>query len=110
MILNLIFIWLIVVMIIDISGVMDSIKYGISKFLTHGKIPTTDFRIKPFDCSFCMNFWISLIYIICVGQFSLGLLAFILGLSVLTPILKDLINLVKDIFIFLINKIYNLIQ
>ena len=110
MILNLIFIWIITVIIIDISGIIDSIKFRLSKFLTKGKIPTTEFRIKPIDCSFCMNFWIGLIYIICMGEFSLALVALILGLSVMTPILKDLINLVKDIFIFLINKIYDLLQ
>ena len=110
MILDLIFIWIVTVIVIDISGFIDSVKLGISKLLTKGKLPTTDYRLKPIDCSFCMNFWTGLIYIICMGQFSLGLLAFILFLSTLTPILKDLINMVKDIFIFLMNKIYNYIQ
>lgn len=66
MILNLIFIWIIAVIVIDISGIMDSVKYGLSRFLTKGKIPTTDYRIKPFDCSFCMNFWTGLVYLICM--------------------------------------------
>lgn len=110
MILNLIFIWIITVIIIDISGIVDSIKMLIAKILTKGKIPTNDFRMKPFDCSFCMNFWLGLAYILLVGQFSLGLLAFILVLSVFTPILKDIIILLKDLFIKLINKIYDILE
>ena len=66
MIPNLIFIWIIAVIVIDISGIMDSVKYGLSKFLTKGKITTTDYRIKPFACSFCMNFWTGLVYLICM--------------------------------------------
>ena len=108
--LNLLFIQLICVLIIDISGFIDSLKYGISKILTKGKIPTADYRIKPIDCSLCMTFWTGLIYIICMGQFSLLLLAYILLLSIMTPILKDFINLIKDICIFVINKIYKLIE
>ena len=106
MILDLICIWIICVLVIDISGFIDSIKYGISYFLTKGKIPTTDYRLKPLDCSFCMNFYCGLIYIICIGEFSLPVVAFILMLSVFTPILKDIIILLKDIFIKLINKFY----
>ena len=66
MILNLIFIWIVTVIVIDISGIIDSIKYGLSNMLTKGKIPTTDYRLKPFDCSFCMNFWTGLVYLICM--------------------------------------------
>ena len=108
--LNLLFIQIITVLVIDISGFIDSLKFGISKILTKGKIPTADYRIKPIDCSLCMTFWISLIYIICIGQFSLLLLTYILFLAVMTPILKDFINLLKDICIFIINKIYKLIE
>ena len=67
MILNLIYIWIIVVIIIDISDFIESLKTGISKLLTKGKIITTNFDLKPLSCSFCMNWWIGLIYIICMG-------------------------------------------
>lgn len=108
--LELLCIQLICVLVIDISGFIDSIKYGISKILTKGKIQSTDYRLKPFDCSLCMTFWVGLIYIICMGQFSLFLLAYILLLGIMTPIIKDIIILLKDICIFGINKIYDLIN
>lgn len=100
----------IIVSIIDDSGVIDSIKFGLSYILTKGKIPTSDYRIKPLDCSYCMNFWCGLIYLVIIGQFNIPYIAFVLLLSGLTPITKDLINLVRDLIIKAINKIYDLIQ
>lgn len=104
--LNLLLIAVIVVIIIDISGIIEDIKSKISKMLTKGKIDKTDYRIKPFDCSFCMNFWTGLIFIIVTGQFSILLLAYILLLSVLTPVIKETILLIKDTILKIINVIY----
>ena len=106
MILDLICIWFICVLVIDISGFIDSIKYGISYFLTKGKIPTTDYRLKPLDCSLCATTWCGLIYVLVTNQFSFPIMAFILLLAVFTPILKDIIILLKDICIKIINKFY----
>ena len=106
MFLNLLFIQLICVLIIDISGFMDSVKWGISKFLTSGKLPTTDYRLRPFDCSLCMCWWSGLIYLICMKEVSLLLLAYVLFLAIMTPVAKDIILLIRDIFIKLINKFY----
>ena len=100
----------IIVSIIDDSGVIDSIKYGLSYILTKGKMPTTNFRLKPIDCAYCSNFWCGLIYLFIIGQFNIPYIAFVLLLSGLTPITKDLINLVRDLIIKAINKIYDLIQ
>lgn len=104
--LNLLLIAVIVVIIIDISGIIEDIKCRISKILTKGKIAKTDYRLKPFDCSFCMNFWVGLIFIILIGQFSILLLAYILLLSVLTPVIKETILLIKDTILKIINIIY----
>lgn len=108
--LKLLCIQLICVLIIDISGFIDSVKWGVSKWLTKGKIPTTDYRIKPFDCSLCMTWWSCLIYMICMGQFSIFLLAYILFLAIMTPVAKEIIVLIRDICIKVINKIYDMIQ
>lgn len=108
--LKLLCIQLICVLIIDISGFIDSVKWSVSKWLTKGKIPTTDYRIKPFDCSLCMTWWSCLIYMICIGQVSVFLLAYILFLSIMTPVAKEIIVLIRDICIKVINKIYDIIQ
>ena len=81
------------VLVIDISGFVHSIKAAIGKFLG---ISPNSFRIKPFDCSFCMTFWISLIYLLVVGRFTLLNIAIVLLLCCLTTPLKNLVMSVRD--------------
>ena len=81
------------VIVIDISGFVHSIKVAIGKYL---KISPNSFRIKPFDCSFCMTFWVSMIYLLVVGRFTLVNIAIVLLLCCLTTPLKNLIMSVRD--------------
>lgn len=81
------------VLVIDISGFVHSIKAAIGKFLG---ISPNSFRIKPFDCSFCMTFWVSLIYLLVVGRFTLVNIAVVLLLCCLTTPLKNLVMSVID--------------
>ena len=81
------------VIVIDISGFVHSIKAAIGKYLG---ISPNSFRIKPFDCSFCMTFWISLIYLLVVGRFTLVNIAIVLLLCCLTTPLKNLVMSVRD--------------
>lgn len=103
---NLLLLQLIVVFIVDISGVMDSIKYVISKLLTKGVIKTLNYRIKPFDCSLCMTFWVGLIYIIITHKITITYIAFICLLSALTTTVKDLWYTIIE----LITKLLNIID
>lgn len=81
------------VIVIDISGFVHSIKVAIGKYLG---ISPNSFRIKPFDCSFCMTFWVSMIYLLVVGRFTLVNIAVVLLLCCLTTPLKNLIMSVRD--------------
>lgn len=81
------------VIVIDISGFVHSIKAAIGKFLG---ISPNSFRIKPFDCSFCMTFWVSMIYLLVVGRFTLLNIAIVLLLCCLTTPLKNLVMSVRD--------------
>ena len=108
--LNLLLIQFIVVVIIDDSGVIDSIKRLISRILTKGKIETTNFDLKPFSCSYCMQVWCGLIYLLIIGQFTIPYIAFNFLLAAMVPVTKDLVNLIRDLFIKLIDKIYTIIQ
>lgn len=105
---DLLLIQLIVVFIIDISGVIDSIKYAISYLLTGGAIKTSDYRIKPLDCSLCMTFWTGLIYIIIIDQFTIEYIAFICLLSALTVLTKDIWFTISDTITKILNKINSL--
>ena len=81
------------VLVIDISGFVHSIKVVIGKYLG---ISPNSFRIKPFDCSFCMTFWISVIYLLVAGRFTLVNIAVVLLLCCLTTPLKNLVMSVRD--------------
>ena len=105
MIIELILIQLIIVFIIDLSGVVDSIKLFISKHLTKNKIVTTNFSIKPFDCSLCSTWWIGLIYLLICHSFTIPYIALVALLSYLTPLSSSILLLIKDLVIFLVNKL-----
>ena len=110
MLLKLVIICLVNVLIIDLSGIITDLKLLISKWLTKDKIATTNFRIKPFDCSFCMTFWTGLIYTLVIGQFTLVNLLIILLLAFFTEPIKQSLLLIKDLLIKMIDKIYETLK
>ena len=103
--LDLFLIAVIVVIIIDISGVTLSIKSGIKRILTKGRMSDPNYSLKPIDCSFCMNFWTGLVYLLVTHNFSLWMLTYLLLLCVMTPVIKDVIILIRELFIKLIRLI-----
>ena len=105
MIIELILIQLIIVFIIDLSGAVESFKLFLSKILTKGKIQTTNFDLKPFDCSLCSTWWIGLIYLLICHSFTIPYIALVALLSFLTPLSSSILLLIKDLAIFLINKL-----
>ena len=110
MIINLLLINLIISYIIDISGVVDNIKSTIKKVLTKGKMSDPNYSLKPFDCSLCMTFWISLMYVYLVGQFDIYGLFLACANSYVVQFSKDLYLLIKDIFTKVLDLIYKLIN
>lgn len=103
--LKLLEIAIITTIIIDISGVIDSLKAFVSRMLGIKNV-----ALKPLTCSFCMNFWASMVYLICVGELSLTTLMATLLLCTMTPIMADLIYLARDICGFFINKISKILK
>ena len=91
----------IVVIIVDISGFIDSIKAFVGKVLNINNV-----SLKPLDCSFCMNFWASLGYLVITNQLSLTAVMVTLLLSTMTPIIKDAIYLIRDLIGKIISKAY----
>lgn len=108
MLLNLTLICLVCVVIIDLSGFMQSLKRFISNVLTKRKVTTTDFSLKPFDCSFCMTFWCCILYTIVNGEFTLIHLGYICLLAFMTDTIRQFLLLIKDMFNKLIDTIYGL--
>ena len=98
MIIDLILIWIIVVIIVDISGINTTVNQVLNILFDKEKK-----RINIKLCDFCINWWLSLLYIICMNQVSLVNIAVILGLSTLAPILSNLIWNIRDILTKIIN-------
>lgn len=103
--LKLIEITVIVVIIIDISGFIDSIKEFIGRLLNISNV-----RLKPLDCSFCLNFWVSMVYLLITNELSITAVMVTLLLSVMTPVIQDLIYVIRDLISTIINKISNVIN
>lgn len=98
--LNILLLAIVTIFIVDISGIIETLKDYLGKWL---KIIVG--RLRPLDCSLCMTFWVCLIYAICVGAFSIPMLAYISLLSFLSMRIGDLLRLADDILSALINKI-----
>ena len=108
MILNLLLLQLIIVFIIDISGFVDTMKTKLAKLLTKGKFKSSDYRLRPFDCSLCAMFWTGLIFLLITHQFTLPYIAFVCLLSATTTITKDIYFTVVDVVIKILQKINEL--
>ena len=100
--LDLFLIGVICVIIIDLSGVTESIKSGIKRLLTKGKMSDPNYSLKPLDCSFCMTFWSGLVYLLVTGTLSIWMVTYLLLICVMTPVIGDIITLVRDKLILII--------
>lgn len=95
----------IVVIIIDISGITDSIKSLIKRIVTKGMMSDPNYSLKPLDCSFCMTFWSGVVYMLITHSLSLWMTAYLLGICVLTPVIKDIFILIRETLLKIINKL-----
>lgn len=95
---------LICVFVTDIFCFWETFSKGLMCFITKGKI-NAPIKGKLFYCSLCQNFWLSLIYLICVGAVSIPNILYITALSFSTNILKETLLTLEDKIINLIRKI-----
>ena len=105
--LNLLLLTIIVCFVIDVSGIINSIKRLYLKKTF--KLTNPDISVltwKPFDCSLCMTWWTGIIYLLCIGDFTLVNFSFVTMLAALSSEISEFIRLIKDI----ISKIESLIQ
>ena len=101
---DILLIAVIVVVIIDISGFIDSLKSGLKRLLTNGRM-SAYYSLKPFDCSLCMTFWTGFAYMIITHKVTLFMTAYLLIISIMTPVIKDVIILIRETFIKIISKL-----
>lgn len=102
---DIIWIAIIWVVVLDISGFMDHFKSWLKRVATGGRMSDSAYSLKPFDCSFCMTFWTGLAYLLITKTFCLWHLAYLLLVCSFTPVINLVITTVRDIFIKIIRKI-----
>lgn len=102
---DIIWIAIIWVVILDISGFMDHLKSGLKRLVTRGRMSDPNYSLKPFDCSFCMTFWTGLLYLCMTHTFGLWMMCYLLLICVMTPVMGLVLITVRDIFIKIIRKI-----
>ena len=90
-----------VVYIVDLSGFTESWRDALARWLRVGTIRP----LPPFDCGQCMSWWVCLVYAVCVGEFSLGTVAWSAFLAFMSTVTSSLLLLARDIIISVINKL-----
>lgn len=97
---DLLLIAVITIYIVDLSGFTESWRAALTRLLKAKELKP----IKPFDCSLCMTWWMCIIYSLCVGEFSLPILAYIAVLSFLSIPIGQAIIFIREGMSFLLSK------
>lgn len=104
MVLNLFLLALICAYIVDVSGFTPTWKRALSRLLTGSKTGTDSYSLKPFDCSLCATFWVSVIYVSIVAPCLLNY-ALCCCASFVAPMIADVLHVIREIFARLIYKL-----
>lgn len=99
-ILDIIAILLVAVFIVDVSGAVDSLRHVVNKALKREE----DAPIPPFDCSLCVTWWASFVYVAVTG-WSWPLLAVAAVASFLARIVRECYFLIEDLLLDIVNKL-----
>jgi hypothetical protein len=103
--LNVVFIQIIVCFIIDLSGVIQSLETALSKWTkVRCVIP------KPFSCSLCSGWWINLIYLIAVHQFTLPYIVFVAIISFFSKNISGFLRWIQELLVKIEDLLYKIIR
>ena len=105
-IINILLISVICVIIIDGTDFIETIKHTIWKFAFNSSKPYRDFQFKPFSCSLCMTWWLSLAYLIFSHHITLPYIAFSLLVAYMTPVINTSLIFVKELFATIFNILF----
>ena len=108
---NLFILTCIIVFIIDLSGFVDEmVKRVYYKYIKVGDYHTLIPKLQPLTCSLCLSFWVGLIYLLITSQFTIIMVGYVCLLEFLSPIIGDILVMIKDVINKVINLIYKLID
>ena len=103
---------LVVCFIVDISGVIDSIRNGLARVIyrrTKVKVEPSTLSLKPISCSLCSTWWCCLIYLAVTGNFTLPYIAVSAVLAMTASNISGFMLAFKDLLSWLEMKIQKLI-
>ena len=108
---NLLLIAVSIIYMIDLSGFVDEmVKRVYYKYIKVGDYHTLIPKLKPFTCATCLSFWVGLIYLLITSQFTILMIGYVCLLAFLSPIIGDILVMIKDVLNKIINLIYKLID
>lgn len=109
--LNLLFIAIAIVYMIDLSGFVDEIvKRLYDRYVGVGDYHNILPKLKPLSCGTCLNFWVGTIYLLVTGTFTFPMFAYVCMLSFLSTTIGDILTLIKDTLTKIITKLYELLH
>lgn len=109
--LNLLFIAIAIVYMIDLSGFVDEIvKRLYDRYVGVGDYHNILPKLKPLSCGTCLNFWVGTIYLLVTGTFTFPMFAYVCMLSFLSTTIGDFLTLIKDTLTKIITKLYELLH
>ena len=100
--LELLFLAVIVVFIVDVSGFTDAWLGLVSRFL-HAKVT----QLRPFSCSLCMVWWSGIVYLLATGTFSLLNLAVVAVLAGLSFPIGQVMIFIREALLAGVSKLMN---
>lgn len=102
---NVVFIQILVCYIIDLSGVIQSIEEGLSRWLkVRCVIP------RPFSCSLCSGWWTNLIYLIVIHQFTLPYIVFVALVSFFSKNISGFLRWIQELLVKIEDLLYKIIR
>ena len=110
--LNIFLIAIILVIITDLSGIVEYIKSHLYFRLrgTYDYPPSWDTPIiHLMSCSLCQTWWVGLVYLIVIGQVTIPAIAYLLAIAYLTTTIKDIIVFIKETLTKAIDKLFKMI-
>ena len=97
--LNLFLLTTIICFVVDCSGIMTDIRKFAANIIykkTKMKVDYNELKLKPIGCSLCMTWWTGIIYLICVGEFTIINFAFVAFLALVSSNISGLLLTLKD--------------
>lgn len=104
---------LILVIITDLSGIVEYFKRHLY-FHIRGTYDYPDSWDSPvihlISCSFCQVWWVGLLYLIITHQLTIPAVAYLLVVCYLTTTIRDILVLVKELLTKAIDKLFDYVK